>query len=243
MFENIILPAMGFGLNAAVTPGPFQAYLLNVTLNHGWKRGLVVILSPLLVDTPIILLTLTILQRIDAWVLQAIQIAGALLLFWIAWGAWQELQKGAKIKVDADEKLKGGSSNPIKILLTAMAMNALSPGPYLFWATINGPLLKQALEISPLAAVGMLLGFYGTFLGGMALMVFAFHRLGNLNENVTRYILIATLALLLWFGTKLILVDVFGLIIIHQVISVIIVISLLAYSLKIWRNKQSITQD
>lgn len=243
MFENIIVPAMGFGVNAAVTPGPLQAYLLNITLNYGWKRGLVVIITPLIVDTPIIFLTLTILQSIDAWVLQAIQIAGALLLFWIAWGAWQELQKGTKIKVELEETQKPESNKPIKILLTAIAMSALSPSPYLFWVTINGPLLKQALEISPLAALGMLLGFYGTFLGGMALMVFAFHRLGNLNENVTRYILIATLALLLWFGTKLILVDVFSLIIIHQMISVIIVMSLLAYSLKIWRDKQSITQD
>jgi threonine/homoserine/homoserine lactone efflux protein len=240
MFENIIFPAMGFGLNAASTPGPFQAYLLNVTLKYGWKRGLVVILSPLIVDTPIILLTLSILQSIDEWVLQTIRIAGALLLLWIAWGAWKQLGEGAELK--AGDSPQTENTSPRQILLTAMMMNALSPGPYLFWATINGPLLKQALDISALAAIGMLLGFYGMFLGGMLLMVLVFHRLGTVSQNITRYLLIATIALLVWFGTKLIFVDVFGMIIIHQAISMIILIILLAYSLKIWRDKKSTGQ-
>jgi threonine/homoserine/homoserine lactone efflux protein len=240
MFETIIFPAMGFGLNAASTPGPFQAYLLNVTLNHGWKRGLLVIVSPLIIDGPIIILTLTILQSIDERALQAIQIAGALLLLWIAWGAWKQFHSGLAIKVE--DSPKPVNSKPTQILVTAMAMNALSPGPYLFWATINGPLLKQALEISPLAAAGMLLGFYGMFLGGMALMVFVFHRLGSLSQNITGYILITTIALLIWFATKLILADVLGLIVFHQAISVLVILILLAYSFKIWRNKKNAVQ-
>jgi threonine/homoserine/homoserine lactone efflux protein len=230
MFETIILPAMSIGLNAAATPGPLQAYLLNVTLNYGWKRGLIAILSPLIVDIPIILLTMTILQNIDERVLQIIRIAGALLLLWIAWGAWKQLRAGAEIKLGDSPKIE---SSPKQILLTAIAMGALSPSPYLFWATINGPLLKQALDISLLAGLGMLLGFYGTFLGGMALMVFAFHRLGSLNQNLSRYILIASIALLLWFSTKLILVDVFGLAMIHLLLTGVITISFLAYILKI----------
>jgi hypothetical protein len=107
---------------------------------------------------------------------------------------------------------------------------------------VNGPLLIQALEISAVAAVGMLLGFYSVFLGGMALMVLAFYRLGKLSANITTYLLIATIALLLWFGTKLILVDVFALDMIHQGISLIIVISLVAYSLKTWYDKRIVSQ-
>jgi threonine/homoserine/homoserine lactone efflux protein len=240
MFETIILPAMGFGLNAASTPGPMQAYLLNVTLNHGWKRGLIVILSPLIVDTPLILLSLTILQSIDERALQAIRIAGALLLFWIAWGAWQQLRSGAAISTG--EIPKNDSGNPKEIFLTAMAMNALSPGPYLFWATINGPLLKQALDISPLAGIGMLLGFYGCFLGGMALIVLVFHRLGSIDQNITRYILIGSIALLLWFGTRLILVDVFGLATLHLFVTLLIALSLLMYSLRTGLTKKKVDE-
>lgn len=240
MFETIIFPAMGLGVSAFSTPGPFQAYLLNVTLNHGWKRGLLVILSPLIVDGPIILLTVFILKAIDPQLIQWIRVVGGLLLLWIAWGAWQQLRSGAKLK--RDEKPKNDSSSAKDILLTALAMNALSPGPYLFWSTVNGPLLIKAMEMSPLAALGMLVGFYTVFLGGMALMVLAFYRLGKLSENITAYLLIATIALLLWFGTKLILVDVFALDAIHQAISIIIVISLVAYSLKIWNEKRIVSQ-
>lgn len=240
MFESIILPAMGLGVSAFSTPGPFQAYLLNVTLNHGWKRGLLVILSPLIVDGPIILLTVFILRAIDPQVIQGIRVAGGLLLLWIAWGAWQQLRKGVEFKLE--ESPKAESSHPREILLTAMAMNVLSPGPYLFWSTVNGPLLLKALEISPLAALGMLVGFYSVFLGGMVLMVLAFYRLGKLSQDVTRYLLIATIALLLWFGTRLILVDVFALELIHQGITVLIILSLVIYSLKAWNDKRIMSQ-
>lgn len=214
MLETIIIPAIGYGLSATSLPGPLQAYLLNVTLRAGWRRGMFVILSPLVTDGPIILLTVFLLGQLPDWAIQGIRIAGGLLLLWIAWGAWQALRSGANFSASANDE----ATTPRRVLMTASAMNFFSPSPYLFWATVNGPLLLRALEIGPVAALGMLLGFYGTFLCGMALLVIVFSRLGSIDERMTRLILWLTLILLLWFGTGLI-AEAFGLLDTHRVVA------------------------
>ena len=47
----------------------------------------------------------------------------------------------------------------------AAAVNALSPHPWLFWATVGGPLLVQAGEESAALAVAFVAGFYVTLIG------------------------------------------------------------------------------
>jgi threonine/homoserine/homoserine lactone efflux protein len=237
MFQTIILPAISLGFSATSMPGPMQAYLLNVTLNYGWRRGLLIIFSPLIIDGPIILLTVFVLGSIPDWAIQAIRVVGGLLLLWIAWGAWQQLRAGVSFAAGED-KLKGNVSTP-KILGTALAMNAVSPGPYLFWSTVNGPLLLQALDISIWAALAMLIGFYGTFLGGLALLVIVFSKLGTISPNVTAYLLVLTMALLIWFGTRLILADALGLIGFHNILGLAILLLTMAYIAWSWyQNRQ-----
>ncbi|MDQ7025833.1 MAG: LysE family transporter [Anaerolineae bacterium] len=242
MFESIILPAISLGFSAASIPGPLQAYLLNVTLRYGWKRGLLVILAPLIVDGPVILVTVFLLNGLPSLVIQAIRVLGGLLLLWIAWNAWKQLQAGVQFADDdAEDRSEETSKNEgsvRRIMATAVTMNIFSPGPYLFWATVTGPLLLQALEISNLATIGMLLGFYGTFLGGLACLVFFFNRLGQVNQNLTRVILMLTIALLTWFGSGLI-AEAFSLSAIHTTMSWIgLAISLLIISYRLLNQRK-----
>ena len=237
MFESIILPAMSLGLSATGVPGPMQAYLLNITLHYGWKRGLLVILAPLIVDGPIIFVTVFVLQQIPDTAIQMIRIGGGLLLLWIARGAWQQLQSGAEFTTGDDSNLKA-SISPLQVLGTALAMNALSPGPYLFWSTVTGPLLLEAMNISTLAVIGMLLGFYGTFLGGMAMLVLVFNRIGKIGGNITRYILVLTIGLLVWFATQLIIADTLNLVFIHRILTIGIIVIVAGYLAMSWWNNR-----
>jgi threonine/homoserine/homoserine lactone efflux protein len=41
-----------YAFAAAVQPGPFQAYLISLTLVNGWRRTLPAVLAPLLSDFP-----------------------------------------------------------------------------------------------------------------------------------------------------------------------------------------------
>lgn len=237
MFSSIVLPAISLGLSATSIPGPLQAYLLNITLNYGWRRGLLVILSPLITDGPIIFITVFVLQQVPDWAIQLIRFGGGILLLWIAWGAWQQLKSGAQFTSN-DTTVKKGTISPAKVLGTAAAMNVFSPGPYLFWSTVTGPLLLEALDISLWAGLAMLLGFYGTFLGGMAILVILFNRLGTIGTDVTRYILVITIGLLTWFATQLIVADGLNLVWLYQIISVVILAIVVGYLGQSWRESR-----
>lgn len=230
MLTDFILPGISLALSAIAIPGPLQAYLLNVTLQHGWRRGLLVVVSPLITDVPIIALTLFLLsglQGISPNAIKLIQIAGGLLLLNIARGAWQQFQAGVSLGAASD---KMADSSPRRILATGIMMNFLSPGPYIFWSTVNGPLLLKGLAISPVHALAFLLAFYGTFLGGLSLLVVIFDRVGRLNMRVMRGLLVVTIVLLIYFGTRLI-ADAFGL---ADIQTVIVPLALLLFIL--WRG-------
>lgn len=209
MLTEFVLPGIGIGLSAVSVPGPLTAYLLNVTLRFGWRRSLFVICSPLVVDVPIILAVLFLLDKLQAIVPAAIgviQIIGGLVLLRIAWGAWQQFRAG--MSFDTGET-KNVPETPGQIFRTALLMNAVSPGPYLFWSTVNGPMLLKALNISPLHALAFLVAFYGTFLGGLLVLAFTFDKLGQINPRFTRWMLLITIGLMIFFGASLILQGIF----------------------------------
>ena len=202
MLQQFIAPAISFGLSAAAIPGPLIAYLVNTALTQGWRRALLVVISPLITDTPIIILMTFILGQLPPALLNLLQLAGGCLLLFIAWGAYKQFRDRASLELAAQSASAATSWQ--RVLLTGILMNFLSPGPWLFWATINGPLLVKALDTSEAHAFAFLIAFYGTFLGGLCLWVLAFHHVRRVPARQFRYIILATAALLTWFGFSLI---------------------------------------
>jgi threonine/homoserine/homoserine lactone efflux protein len=222
MFSTFFLPAVSFGLSAASVPGPLQAYLLSATLRLGWRRSIYAVLSPLLSDPPLIVLIVFVLGQLPDAAIQVIRVCGALLLLRIAWGAWGQYRIGATFGPQTGPQ--GDDTTPLtvrRVLLDSMLINVLSPGPYLFWSTITGPLLLDALGQSLLHALVFLVGFYGTFMGGNALLVLTFDRLGRVNPRVTRGLLLLTVLLLVWFASAL-LADALDLRVQHQALSLLV---------------------
>ncbi len=204
MLQEFIAPALSFGISATVIPGPLIAYLVNTTLTQGWRKALLILLAPLLTDAPIILLMTFFLGQMPAEILKLIQLSGGCLLLYIAWGALKHYQSGNLITLASTTPESNNQQNPRQILLTAILMNLLSPGPWLFWATVNGPLLLQALQFSTAHALAFLLAFYGTLLAGFSGWILLFHHLRRVRIEYLRYIILATVLLLLWFGIGLI---------------------------------------
>lgn len=202
MLQEFIAPAISLGVSAATIPGPLIAYLVNTAATQGWRKALLIVLAPLITDAPIIALMTFILGQMPAQALNVIQLAGGFLLLFIARGALRQYQAGSALN-----QVTGGAAVAScwrRVLLTGIGMNLLSPGPWLFWATVNGPLLVKALDSSPGHALAFLLAFYGTFLGGLCCWVLLIHQARRLPGNVLRYIILATALLLLWFGAGLI---------------------------------------
>jgi threonine/homoserine/homoserine lactone efflux protein len=205
--EAFLVNGISLGLSAISVPGPLTAYIATVALNRGWRRALWIVISPFITDPPIILLTLLVLSQIQAVLptaLRVIQFAGGLLLWWIAWGAWRQLRQGGNLTVnDAPAAATTDEYTPRRVVQTGVMMNFISPGPYLFWSTVNGPLLLEALSLSVLHGVAFLVGFYGVLLSGIAGWGILFDRLGSVNPRFTRGLLFVIIGLLVLFGARL----------------------------------------
>ena len=192
LFQLCSLPAISFALSATTVPGPLTAYIVNTTLTQGWRKGLLVVLSPLLTDAPIIILMTFILGQLPPEALNLIRIGGGILLLYIAYGAWQQYQSGVMFDTVNESSGQTGIQSWRRVMLTGVMMNYLSPGPYLFWATVNGPLLVSALALSVGHAVVFLLAFYGTFLIGLCGWVFLFHHIRQVDERYLRMVILLT---------------------------------------------------
>jgi threonine/homoserine/homoserine lactone efflux protein len=186
------LQGFALGFPAASQPGPFQAFLLSQSIKRGWRRALPAALAPLLSDGPIIALVLLLLTQMPLWLLDGLRLGGGLFLFKLAWDAWRDFRRFEPLAVDED----AGRQN----LLQAALLNVLNPNPYIFWGAVGGPLLLAAWRAAPAHALFFLLGFYGTLVGGFALLIVLFGRLGRLNDNVARSLTLLSAIALFSFG-------------------------------------------
>ncbi|MFT3891764.1 MAG: LysE family transporter [Anaerolineales bacterium] len=131
-----ILQGIGYGFAAAVQPGPFQTYLISQTLTRGWKRTLPAALAPLISDGPIIALCLLVLSQVPLWFQKFLYIAGGLFILYLAYGAYKAWK-------EFDSSLPAPEAGTRQSVLKAALMNVLSPGPYIYWSLVTGPILLK----------------------------------------------------------------------------------------------------
>lgn len=201
----LIAQGLSLGLAAGLSPGPLQTYAINSALRYGWRRAIWIAFSPLASDVIVVPLILLFLSAVpEAW-LNVLKLLGGLYTLWLAYSAWRSIQAGATI---------GGSDvdvpPPLTMIRRAMFVNMLSPGVYVFWITINGPLLREGWAQSPLVGLAFLLTFYGMLCGLVAAFVLVFDRLGRLDARLTRAILLLTVLILAGLGVSLIVQGVSG---------------------------------
>jgi len=188
-----LIQGIGLGFAGAVQPGPFQAYAIAQTLKNGWRRSIWISLAPLISDGPIILLVLLVLSRVPPSLQRTLHLASGLFLLWLAWGAfksWREAQKQQTVQQEA-----GGTT-----MAKAVLMNLISPGPYIYWSLVAGPLFLEAFRSAPSRGIGFLLGFYGTLVGAFALIILVFGKARDLGPKVTRALLGASAVALAGFA-------------------------------------------
>lgn len=195
----LIEKAAGFGLSAGTGFGPLHTLLMNVTLAQGWRYGLLIALTPLLTDIPIIFLMLFILKALPPAAVPILNIVGGIAVFFIAYKTLQSLRQPAAEGVALPKTLSRDT------LLKGMTVNLLNPGPYIYWGTITGPLFLEALNDSLGAGIMFLLAFYGVFLGLMTIFVFIFDRLRGVDPRLTTGLRYFSLVILTYLGTQLII--------------------------------------
>jgi hypothetical protein len=90
-------------------------------------------------------------------------------------------------------------------------MNILSPGVYVFWMFVNGPILLTAFQQSTGYGLAFLIGFYGIFIAGLLGIVALFHFAHRLGPRVIRTLTLISVIILAIFGIFLTVQGVTGL--------------------------------
>ncbi|MBN2147277.1 MAG: LysE family transporter [Anaerolineales bacterium] len=202
MFAYLIQGA-ALGLTASVSPGPLLAYLINQSLGGGWKKGAKVALAPLLSDGIIVPIILLVLDQLPPLALRLIGVAGGLFVLYLAWGLWRQWRKGSSLSESDHASFSGN-------LGKAVLMNFLSPGPYLFWSLVNGPLLLSALRESFWHGLVFVVSFYGLFVGGMLGIAALLHQARRFGPRLVHWLTLASILILIVFGFLLLKQGILG---------------------------------
>ena len=77
---------------------------------------------------------------------------------------------------------------------------ALSPGPYIYWTLITGPILIKGWRETPLNGIGFLAGFYLTMISSLVGIILVFSLASRLGTKFNRAMLGISALALLGFG-------------------------------------------
>lgn len=147
-----------FGLAAGLLPGPLLTLVIQRTLEHGAREGMRVAVAPLLSDLPIATVAVALLSRAgeSETVLGLVSVGGAIFLGWLAVGS-----------LAAAPRRTGETADPAppRSVRDGVVANLLNPHPYLFWATVGGPIVSRTWATSPVVTMGFLVAMYGALVG------------------------------------------------------------------------------
>jgi threonine/homoserine/homoserine lactone efflux protein len=194
---------IGYGFAAAAQPGAFQTFVISQTLANGWRRTLPAALAPLISDGPIIVLMLFVLTRLPEWARGLLHLASGVFILYLARGAvlaWRHF----------DAEAIGPAAAGQLSLFKGAVMNLASPGPYIYWGLVAGPILVQAWSQSATSGLAFLAGFYCAMVATLAGIILLFGTARQLGPSVNRTLLIVSAIIMagvgvyqLWLGASL----------------------------------------
>lgn len=188
-----IIQGVGYGFAAAAQPGPFQTYIISQSLAKGWRKTIIAAFAALVSDPPIVTLCLLVLSQVPIWFQRFLYIAGGLFILYLAYGTYKAWR-------NFDLSLSVPESDTKQSLLKAALMNALSPGPYIFWSLVTGPILIRGWRETPVNGIGFLAGFYVTMISSLAFIIIIFGIARELGPKVNRALLGISAIALFVFG-------------------------------------------
>lgn len=136
--NEFFFAALSFGLAAGIKPGPLGIFVIQQTLSRGLPAGVRASLAPLITDGPIIIAALWLLSQFKSIDLlaAAMSLVGGIYLLWLA----AKMFRVRDISLSAKLRSQGS-------LATAVKLNLLNPGPYLFWFSVGGSYIIRGTAV------------------------------------------------------------------------------------------------
>jgi threonine/homoserine/homoserine lactone efflux protein len=190
---------LGMGFNAGISPGPLLALIIAASLRSGLAGGLLVAVSPLVTDLPIIALSVLLVGSLPPEATRWVATLGGLVVIWMG---VETIRSGRYAVLPGEGDVQ---AQPRREFWRGVTVNALNPHPYLFWTTVGGPALVSGWRESPLHALAFLVSFYVLLIGSKAAIAWLVSRqAGGLSQTWYRRVLQGSGLLLLVFGVWLV---------------------------------------
>lgn len=184
-------------LSLAVTPllsfGPFKIFVLSQALQNGWRRTLRLALTPLVADIPVIITVWLLLNQLPEEAIHVLQVAGGIFFIYLA----TVLFRKARVARVSAETL---SDAPDHSFRQAVISIWITPQVYISWAVIGVPALLSYSEQSVWQALAFLVFFYLIWVGGLALQIILFGKLGTINRQANEIVVTIASIFLVGFG-------------------------------------------
>lgn len=159
------LIGLALGVGAGVSPGPLFVLVVTSALRSGWRAGALAALAPVVSDLVVVAGVLLVLDLLPDRALPVLAVAGGLFLLWTAFVTVGDART-ATLEVSAEERRRAGR----QALWQAGLLNLLSPHPWLFWATVLGPLAVSTWRTSTIGAILLVGAFYIGIVGAKVLL-------------------------------------------------------------------------
>ena len=165
----LVSAALILGLGEGIKPGPLNTLVITETLQHDWRAGTKVALSPLITDAPIITISAwmwsqaTSLSGVEAF----LYLAGAAFLIWLGIDG---LRSTSPTFDDIDSPQAEHS------LRRGVITNLLNPNPWMFWTLAGAPFMVAAWHQSPWMPFAFVIPFLSVLIGVKILIAVTFHR-------------------------------------------------------------------
>jgi hypothetical protein len=202
---DLLLLGAGMGMVGGLFPSPLHMIALSQVALGRWGRAINVLIgAPLLVDGCLLLVTCFFYRFIPAGIAHFVAYIGGMLLIGFAGFALWEMRGKSQ------QEMANSASLTYASLSVALLAEVASPGTWVYWLTIAGPILAEGRERGYGHAVpffvGGLIGFYGAAIFTLCLLAWG----AGLNKQFQRHLFLAANLLLLLMGFSYLLRAYFG---------------------------------
>lgn len=162
---DAVFLGLALGAAAGISPGPLLVLVITSALRGGRLAGVLAAAAPLVSDLIVVAGVLLVLNQLPAQAMGWLALVGAAFVAWTGVDTIREA-RGAVLVTQAEAN-RGRARTA---LWQAGLVNLLSPHPWVFWATVLGPLTLTTWSHSAPAAVGLVSAFYVAIVGSKALV-------------------------------------------------------------------------
>ncbi|MEX1143224.1 MAG: LysE family transporter [Anaerolineales bacterium] len=186
------LHGMSFSVAPILSIGPFKIFVLSSALELGWRRTLILALTPLIADIPVILAIWLLLSQLPTGFVEMLKILGGGFYIYLAATLIRRALRPPEHVSQAGQVKHAFAQAILAIWIT--------PNIYLNWSIVGVPALLSYADQSLAAAVTFLFGFYVVWILGLGLQIFLAGQAGQISAQAPKALVHAGSLLLASFG-------------------------------------------